>query len=391
MKLTVHKIRSLPDGRHADGNGLYLRIELGHRRWEFRWSVSGVRRVIGLGHLDDVSLAEARAMAADLKSRLRRGEDPAAGRPRHTHVMTFDECASAYIEAHRPSWANEKHGRQWSSTIATYASPVFGRLPIGSVETEHVMRALKPIWETRTETANRLRGRIESILAWATTHGHRSGDNPGRWRGHLEHLLAAPAKVATVRNQPSLPWPQIPTFMAELRARDGTAARALEFAILTAARSGEVRGARWDEIRGDVWVIPGERMKMRREHRVPLSTQALTLLANMPRVSELIFPGSRPGVPLSDMSLSAVIRRMNGNSSRWLTEQGEPIVVHGFRSTFRTWAAEATDYPRELAEVALAHINKDRIESAYQRGDMLEKRRAMMAAWSDFIGGQHDR
>jgi integrase len=389
MKLTVHKVRQLGGGRHADGNGLYLRIEGGHRRWEFRWSRGGVRRVIAIGHAADVPLAEARLRAAELKSRLRRGEDPAAGRPQRTQAaMTFDACAQAYIEAHAPGWGNAKHTAQWFSTIATYVSPVFGRLPVGSVETEHVMRALKPIWETRTETASRLRGRIESILAWATTAGHRTGDNPARWRGHLEHLLPAPGKVATVRNQPSLPWPQIPGFMTTLRARDGIAARAVEFAILCAARSGEVRGARWGEIRDDVWVIPAERMKMKREHRVPLSPAALALIANMPRVSELIFPGSKPGVQMSDMSMTAVIRRMNGDN-RWISEQGEPIVVHGFRASFRTWVSEATDYPREIGEIALAHVNKDRVESAYQRGDMLEKRRAMMTQWAQFIGGHH--
>ncbi|MFM8860310.1 MAG: tyrosine-type recombinase/integrase [Methylocystis sp.] len=288
--------------------------------------------------------------------------------------ITFDKCAEAYMDAHRSSWRNAKHAAQWSSTLKAYATPRIGSLPVSEIDTASVMGVLQPIWKTKTETASRLRGRIESVLGWATTSGYRAGDNPARWRGHLENLLAAPAKVKKVNHHPSLPWQEIAPFMSALQGMEGTAARALEFLILTASRSGEVRLARWDEIADDMWIIPASRMKGGREHRVPLSAKAIKLLKKLPRLGDYIFPGVRYERPLSDMSLTAVLRRMDRND----------ITVHGFRSTFRMWTAEATSYPRDVCEHALAHSLPDKVEAAYQRSDLFEKRTKLMRDWSNF-------
>jgi integrase len=303
-------------------------------------------------------------------------------------MMTFDQCAEAYILAHKASWKNAKHADQWTNTLKTYASPVFGSLPVAEIDTGLVVKCLAPIWESKTETASRLRGRIESVLGWATTSGYRTGENPARWKGHLENLLATISKSNRTKNHPSLPWQRIGAFMSALRAREGVSARAFEFAILTACRSGEVRGARWAEfdIAGKVWTIPAERMKARREHQVPLSDAALALLASMPKDSDddVVFAGTK-GQPLSDMSLTAVIRRMNGNDKPvWTDANGDGVTVHGFRSSFRMWAAETTNYPREVAEHALAHQLPDAVERAYQRGSQFAKRAALMAEWAAY-------
>jgi integrase len=338
---------------------------------------------MGLGGAHTVSLAEARAKARECRQKLLDGLDPievreAADRAKaleRARAMTFDQCAEAYIAAQRHGWRNEKHAAQWTSTLATYCGPVFGQLPVASIDTALVLKVLSPIWTEKTETASRLRGRIESVLGWATTSGHRTGDNPARWRGHLENLLAAPEKVRKVEHHPALPWTVVGAFMADLRAREGIAARALEFAILTAARSGEVRGMTWAEVdlEARVWTVPAERMKAGREHRVPLSARAVALLEQMPRLDGHVFPGAKVGAPLSDMSLTAVLRRMGHES----------ITVHGFRSTFRDWAAEATNFPREVAEHALAHQLPDKVEAAYRRGDLIEKRSLLMQTWAD--------
>ncbi|MCW2763215.1 MAG: integrase, partial [Marmoricola sp.] len=291
---------------------------------------------------------------------------------------TFDQCAAAYIKAHRGSWKSTKHATQWETSLAAYASPVFGSLPVSDVDTELVMGALRSIWDTRTETATRLRGRIECILDWATVSKYRQGDNPARWRGHLENLLADPNKLAPVKNHPALPWPEMGEFMAVLVTREGVSARAVQFAILTACRSGEVRGATWSEfdLSAKLWTIPGERMKAGKEHRVPLSRAAMALLDALPRNGAVVFPGRDRRSQLSDMSLTAVLRRMG---------RGD-ITVHGFRSTFRDWAAEApgNSFPREVCEHALAHSLPDRVEAAYRRGDLLDKRIVLMQAWADY-------
>jgi integrase len=295
-----------------------------------------------------------------------------------TKTSTLDECAEAYIAAHQSGWRNAKHADQWKSTLKTYVSPVFGSLPVDAVDTDLVMKALGSIWTKKPETATRLRGRIESVLDWAKVRGLRTGENPARWRGHLDKLLPRRSKVATVVHHPALPYSQMAEFMTALRKEKGIAALALEFAILTAARTGEVIGAQWSEVdlNSAIWTVPASRMKARREHRVPLSARCMEIVTELQKMrgSEYLFPGGRKGKPLSNMALLAVLRRMKRSD----------LTAHGFRSTFRDWAAEQTNYPREVAEMALAHTVGDKVEAAYRRGDMFEKRRHMMEAWRRF-------
>ena len=382
-------------GLYGDGGGLTLQITAtGAKSWLFRYMVAGKPFGMGLGPTHTVSLAEARQKALDARKLLIDGINPLAAKKQNqiaaaladARMMTFDQCAEAYILAHKAGWKNAKHGDQWTNTLNTYASPLFGHLPVAEIDTGLVVKCLAPIWESKTETASRVRGRIESVLGWATTSGYRTGENPARWKGHLENLLATISKTSRTKNHPSLPWPRIGAFMSALRAREGVSARAVEFAILTACRSGEVRGARWAEFdtTGKLWTIPAERMKAKREHQVPLSDAALALLASTPKDSDddVVFAGTK-GQPLSDMSLTAVIRRMNGDDKPvWADANGEGITVHGFRSSFRMWAAETTNYPREVAEHALAHQLPDAVERAYQRGSQFAKRAALMAEWA---------
>lgn len=294
--------------------------------------------------------------------------------------MTFDACAAAYIEAQEAAWRNPKHRQQWRNTLSTYASPVFGSLPVQAVDVGLVMKCLEPIWTTKPETASRLRGRIESILDWAAVRGYRRGDNPARWRGHLDKLLPARGKIRQVEHHSALPYSEIAEFLTALRAEEGVAARALEFLVLTATRTGEVIAARWDEVhlKEKVWVVPAVRMKAGREHRVPLSAAALAVLQQMreAREGEFIFPGGKAGRPLSNMAMLKVLRRMDRAD----------LTAHGFRSTFRDWAAERTNFPREVAEMALAHTVSDKVEAAYRRGDLFQKRRQLMEAWARSCG-----
>ncbi|WP_426111318.1 tyrosine-type recombinase/integrase [Massilia sp. PWRC2] len=374
-------------GYYGDGDGLWLQIATGgSKSWVFRFTLAGKRREMGLGGLSAVSLAIARERASQCRLLLSEGRDPIVERNaartsdalHRARLKTFDQCAAAYISAHRGSWKSAKHAAQWETSLANYASPVFGALPVSDVDIDLVVRVLRPIWDTKTETAVRLRGRIESILDWATVSKYRTGDNPARWRGHLENLLADPNKIAPVVNFPALPWREVSSFMTQLHAREGVAARAVELAILTACRSGEVRGAAWDEIdlQAQVWTVPAARMKAGKEHRIPLSTQAITLLQQMPREGAFVFPGRSAGTILSDMSLTAVLRRMG---------RGD-ITVHGFRSTFRDWCAEAVGnaFAREVCEHALAHSLPNKVEAAYRRGDLFDKRVPLMQAWADY-------
>lgn len=370
--------------------GLYLYVTAtGARSWVLRTMIGSKRRHMGLGAFPAVTLAMAREKARAARTEVQAGTDPIAVR-KHTasklvaeqlNAMTFEQAANAYIEAHGDTWKNPKHRAQWSSTLAAYAFPVLGKLQTAHVTQTHVLAVLEPIWKSKNETAARLRGRIEAILDWATVRGYREGENPARWKGRLDKLLPAPTKVQKTVHHKALPIDEVPLFMRELKSKEGVAARALEFTVLTAARSGEVRGATWSEIDLDagVWVIPGERMKAGREHRVPLSTQAIEILTKLPRFvgNDYVFPSPR-GKCLSDMSLLAVMRRMNAQA-----------VPHGFRSTFRDWVGERTDYPRELAEQALAHALESKVEAAYRRGDALEKRRVMMQQWGDFSYAQN--
>lgn len=389
-QLTAIELKTLDEGWHADGGNLYLFVRGASRGWVFRYTApDGKRRNMGLGGFPAVSLAVARREATKLREQVKNPldrKDPIAeGQAKRLQARldaakrtTFAEAASAFIKAKSAGWGNAKHIQQWGNTLATYAYPIIGVLPVEAVDTALVLKVLEPIWPTKTETASRLRGRIESVLDWATTSGYRQGENPARWRGHLDNLLPKPSKVQTVEHLAALPFAQIGSFMAELRKREGLTARALELAILTAARSGEIRGATWGEFDVDqaYWTIPASRMKAEKEHRVPLSdaTMALLKALHAGESGALLFPSTK-GTQISDMTLGAVIKRM-----------GLAVTVHGFRSTFRDWAGETTSYPREVIEHALAHQLKDKAEAAYARGSLFEKRRALMQDWADYCG-----
>ena len=383
--LTVSKI--LAPGLHFVGGvqGLALQVTGGSRAWVLRATIGGKRRDMGLGPYPEVTLARARDKARDARELIRQGVDPihcqqaaqSAMRAAVAEALTFKECAEKYIAAHRTGWKNAKHAQQWGNTLEQHAYPALGAVLVRDVKLPQVLAVLEPIWTTTNETAVRLRGRIELVLDWATARGLRDGLNPARWRGHLDKLLAKPSKVNNREHHAALPVGDVGAFMVRLRAADGMGARALEFAILTAARSGEVRGATWGEIdlAARVWTVPGARMKAGKEHRAPLSDAALALLAALPqgKPDELAFKAPRGGA-LSDMTLTAVLRRME-----------VPAVPHGFRSTFRDWASERSNYPRDVAEMALAHAIGDKVEAAYRRGDLFEKRRLMMADWARFL------
>lgn len=374
-------------GNHAVGGvaGLYLYInDTGARSWVLRTMVGDKRRHMGLGGFPDVPLAQAKEKARKARDDISNGVDPIAQRKAALSALraqqatekTFKEAAQGYLDAHSESWKNPKHAAQWAKTLETYAYPHMEKLLVRDVAQEHVLAVLEPIWKTKNETASRLRGRIESVLDWSTVRKYRSGENPARWKGHLDMLLAAPSKIQKVVHHKALPLNKMSAFMTALRKREGLAARALEFTILCASRSGEVRGATWEEIdlANAVWTIPAGRMKAGKEHRVPLSDAALQVLNNLPKFKDnpLVFPAPRGG-EMSDMSMSAVMRRMEVNA-----------VPHGFRSTFRDWAGERTNYPREVAEQALAHAIGNQVEAAYRRGDALDKRREMMKDWAEF-------
>ena len=393
-RLSALQVKNLSKpGLYGDGGGLTLQITArGSKSWLFRYMVACKPYAMGLGPTHTVTLAEARQKALNARKLLIDGINPLVEKRQNeitdalasAKMMTFDQCATAYILAQKAGWKNAKHAAQWTNTLNTYASPVFGHLPVAEVDTGLVVKCLTPIWESKTETASRVRGRIESVLGWATTSGYRTGENPARWKGHLQNLLATINKSSRTKHHPSLPWQRIGAFMSALRVREGVSARAVEFAVLTACRSGEVRGARWAEFdtAGKVWTIPAERMKAEREHEVPLSDAAIALLESIPKVSDFVFAGTQ-GQSLSDMSLTTVIRRMNDDDKPvWTDPNGKRITVHGFRSSFRMWAAEATNYPREVAEHALAHRLPDAVERAYQRGSQFAKRAALMTEWS---------
>lgn len=386
-EMTAVQVKRLGPGAHAVGGvaGLELRnAATGASSWVLRTRVGSKRREIGLGPYPEVNLAAARQKARETKAAIRDGRDPIAERRAARAALmaeqeriTFTRAVEIYLAMKDHEFRNRKHAGQWRSTLYTYAVPVMGEVPVANVELRHVVSVLEPHWLTKTETMKRLRGRIESVLAWATVAGHRQGENPARWRGYLDQVLPAPGKVAKVEHLAAMHLDELPAFMALLRERGGTAARAVEFAILTAARSGEVRFATWAEIdlEARIWTIPADRMKAGREHRVPLADGAVELLERTGRHEgiELVFPGPRGG-PLADMSLTAVLRRMDVD-----------VTVHGFRSTFRDWCAERTAYPRDVAEMALAHKIENDVERAYRRGDLLEKRRRLMADWARFV------
>ena len=372
------------EGRHAVGGvaGLMLRVSGNHRGWVLRVMVGDQRKDMGLGAYPEVGLAEARIKARRIHDDLREGRLPVSpSKASRTALITqaatektFQWCTDEFLRDRSGGWKNPKHRQQWENTLKTYAMPHLGHLAVSAIDTPQVLECLRPIWVSKNETASRLRGRIESILDWATVNKYRSGENPARWKGYLNMALTPPARIQKVKHHEAIQVDQMPQFMVELRKQQGVSPRALEFVILTAARSGEVRGATWSEInvKEATWIVPAERMKAGVEHRVPLSKAAVDLLNKLPRLegSDLVFPGSKKQ-PLSDMAMTAVMRRMKSTA-----------VPHGFRSTFRDWAGEKTNYPRELAEQALAHTLQNKVEAAYRRGDALEKRRPMMEAWA---------
>ncbi|MCA8503725.1 integrase arm-type DNA-binding domain-containing protein [Burkholderia multivorans] len=374
--------------RLNDGGGLAMLVKPnGLKYWQFRYmKPDGREGLIQIGPYPRITLEAARAARNEHRLAVQRGDDPATLRKQEkarrkvdaVRTLTFKQCAAAYIDARSAEWVNPKHTQQWTNTLATYAYPIIGTLRPADIDTDLVRRVLEPIWLTKNETASRLRGRIENVLDWAKVRGLRDGENPARWSGHLDQLLAAPTKVQKPKHHTALPYTEIGPFVAELRGMVGTAARALEFTILTAMRTGEVIGALPNEIDMDaqLWTVPAERMKAKRPHRVPLSSSAMALL-NTISASEHgpLFEGVRARRPLSNMAMLKVLERMGRLQ----------LTVHGFRSTFRDWAAECTPYPNEVVEMALAHTIRDKTEAAYRRGDLFEKRRKLMQTWADYI------
>lgn len=377
-------------GYHADGGGLYLQVtKSGARSWVFRYTIAGRQREMGLGGLDAVSLAEARGKAGACRKLRADGLDPIDERDRErreaeeaaARIKTFEECAAACIESRKPGWKNKKHRDQWTNTLKAYAYPTIGALSVGDVDTAHVTKILEPIWTTKTETASRVRGRIEIVLDYAKTMRWRTGENPARWRGHLDNILPQRSKVRKIKHHAALDYRQIGAFMAELAGREGSAALALRLTILTVARTNETIQARPEEIdvAGTVWTIPGDKMKGERDHRVPLSEAALAVIEEAKKLhipgNPFLFPGRRRGRGLSNMAMLALLQD---------TMNRPDLTVHGFRSTFRDWAAEMTNFPREVAEMALAHAIDDKTEAAYRRGDLFRKRKQLMDAWARY-------
>lgn len=373
-------------GLHAVGgvSGLLLQVSpSGARSWILRATIGGKRRDMGLGGYPDVTLFQAREKAREAKGLISNGIDPIQQRQisrstlmaSQAKVVTFDECAKRYFASKKHEFRNPKHAAQWESTLQTYVSPVIGKLNIDMVEIAHIVEVLQPIWLTKTETASRTRGRIERVLGWAIVSGYRSGDNPATWKGRLDNIFPSPSRVAKVKHHKALLVNEVGHFIIQLKEREGISARALEFCILTAARSGEVRGAKWSEMdfTSNIWTIPAERMKAGKEHRVPLSSDALVLLNSLPKENEQIFPAPRTGKQLSDAAMLAVLKRMEFK-----------ITTHGFRSTFKDWARERTAYADEVSELALAHVNSDATRAAYARSELIERRTKMMQDWADF-------
>lgn len=385
-ELSIRAVQQLKDdGRHAVGgvDGLHLRISNGSKAWVLRMLVGEKRRDLGLGPFPQIGLAEARDLAREMRKSTQAGNMPITPRRQAKEQLivqqsaskTFKECAEALMTSKSNEWKNAKHQQQWANTLTTYAYPTIGSLAVDQIELQHILSCLEPIWLTKTETASRLRGRIESVLDYATVRKYRSGENPARWKGHLDSILPKPSKVQQVEHHPAMPINDVPAFIQAVRQKKGMSAQAMIFLILSASRSGETRGAQWQEINLEqkVWIIPAGRTKTSTEHRVPLSSQAIALLVSLPRIdqSPLVFP-SPNGFELSDMALNQMMRKMQLK-----------YVPHGFKSTFRDWAAECTNYPREIAEQALGHAITNKVEAAYRRGDALEKRRTMMQEWSD--------
>lgn len=390
----IHKLNAIAvkeatgPAKLSDGGGLNLRVrETGGKFWVFLYTRDGRAREMGLGTYPGVTLKEARSKAVDCRKLLDQRIDPIEAkrsdeerkRLADARGITFAHCAAEYIESHKAGWSNQKHAQQWRNTLNTYAIPIIGDTAVQEVTTDDVLRCLEPIWTTKTTTADRVRGRIESILDWARVKGYRTGENPARWRGHLDQLLPAKNKIQQEKHHAALPYPELPAFIADLRKVDAVSAQSLEFTILTALRTSEVLDATWGEfdLPNKLWVVPAERMKAKKEHRVPLSPRAMEILDQRLalRLNDHVFPSpNKPNSGLSNMAMLQQLRRMDRAD----------ITVHGFRSTFRDWVSEKTNYPGELAEAVLAHAISSKVEAAYRRGDMFEKRRELMDAWCGY-------
>jgi integrase len=376
--LSVAKVNSLKErGFYADGGNLYLSVAPGGTKsWVFRYKENGKARDMGLGPTHTITLAEAREKALEQRKLRLEGIDPLEHRTRQKQavrladmkVTTFGQCVEQYLQTHDAAWKNQKHRDQWRTTLTTYCKPLLD-LPVGDIDTDLVLRVLTPLWKSKTETAARLRGRIERVLSWAKGRGLRDGENPARWNGHLDEMLAAPGKIAKKKHLAALPYAELPVFMAELREHHSLAARSLEFTILTAVRTGETFGATWDEIdlEAKIWTIPAERMKAQKIHRVPLCDRAIGILKSLPRHGERVFP-------LAD--IAAMLKLLRGMRPGQTT--------HGMRSSFRDWAAETTNFPNHVVEMALAHAIGDKVEKAYRRGDLYMKRAKLMQSWADY-------
>ncbi|MDA7568642.1 integrase arm-type DNA-binding domain-containing protein [Emcibacteraceae bacterium] len=387
-KLTDRGIKAQDKpGRYADGNGLYLQVgKSGAKSWIFRFMLDSNSREMGLGPIRIITLSQAREEANYCKNLLRSGIDPIRARDERIAVekesnkemLSFQKCTEGYLKAHSASWRSARHAEIWHSSVKRFAYPIIGPIHVNKIERGHIMNILDPIWREKTETASRLRGRLESILNWATVQEYRKGDNPARWRGYLDQLLPKPSEIHTVKHFPALPYREINSFMNKLRQREAQSALCLRLIILTATRSGEARGAKWGEfdLAKAEWTIPAERMKAKKEHVIPLSAEAVSIVQSLPHMSrsDYLFPSSRSLKPLSDVVFKKLMERMNVSN----------ITTHGFRSTFRDWAAEQTSFPREVIENALSHQLKDKAEAAYFRSNLLDKRRELMDKWADY-------
>jgi integrase len=382
---TVKVTRTKTPGMYADGGSLYLRVAKGgSKQWVFRYVINGRLRDMGLGPVHTLTLAEAREKAREARLLRLEGIDPiankrarmAALRAADAKAMTFEDCARGFIKDNEAKWTNLKHRQEWEWSLRRYVFPTLGPLPVAAIDTPLVLKVLKPIWAKIPESASRIRGRIENVLGWATVHHYRGGDNPARWNGLLEHALPA---VSKGEHFAALPYTEIGAFMARLRQETSIAAKSLEFIVLTAVRLGEALGATWDEIdlHNRVWIVPASRMKAGREHRVPLSAAAIAVLKEMATIrrSDYVFPGVRQGRPTGKIPAWRLAKKVAGN---------DKVTVHGFRSSFRDWASERTSFPREVAEMALAHAIPNAVEAAYRRGDLFEKRRRLMDSWADY-------
>jgi len=407
-KLTAKKIENLTlPGTYEDGDGLRLFIKPnGKKYWVLRFQLAGKRREMGLGTYPAIGLKEARQKSSDRRRLLRDGIDPlqarddertaqqAAENQRIRKSVTFQDVSNDYIEAHRAGWKNVKHAQQWTNTLATYAAPVIGDLTTSQITTEHLLEILKPIWASKAETASRVRNRIELVLDAAKARGLRDGENPARWRGHLDKLLPPSAKAKRTQKHPALPYSELSRFIQALNSVEGLSASALKMTILTACRTSEVLDADWSEVdlKAKLWSIPAARMKAGKVHTVPLSDPLIALLEGLPRIkgSSLLFPGIRKGRPISNMAMLMTLRRMDekdleDGGKGWRDSNDRVITAHGFRSTFRDWAAECTHHAREVCEMALAHVVANGAEAAYWRSDLLEKRRSLMTEWANFV------